>query len=112
MRNFKMFGRTVCVAMFCVAVCSCGNKSLAVSHVGVAKERACIALLERCAEDGILDGAGVVRFGELQRHPSELADYNALIDECAEEENFYDTVGGSDEYDNYVSVVLERCAEQ
>lgn len=66
----------------------------------------CQAMLQECAECGILDASGVKCFQSINAHPS-VNRYMELIDECTQEENFYDTVAEGDAWCDYLNLVIE-----
>lgn len=66
----------------------------------------CERILNECAKYGILDTKGVQAYKRLKEQKS-VAAYIELITECEQEENFYDTIGSSDMWCNYVWHVLE-----
>lgn len=65
----------------------------------------CESVLDECAKTGILDAKGVKAYKGLKKRGSVYA-YIELIAECENEENFFDTVGEMDLYENYVLGVL------
>lgn len=67
----------------------------------------CEQLLNECAECGILDSAGIIRYNEIKAQPN-IAAYEELIEECITEDIFFDTVGESDAYINYLNNVYAK----
>lgn len=65
----------------------------------------CEKLLDECVACGILDGKGVKAYRKIAKRPS-VARYMELIEECENEENFYDTVGEGDAWCDYCDYVL------
>lgn len=66
----------------------------------------CKALLNECAECGILDANGIKAFNGIKANPS-VNRYMELIDECEQEENFGDTVAEGDAWCDYLQLVIE-----
>lgn len=72
----------------------------------------CIKLLDECTECGILDEAGIKRYNEIKNGEGlGLADYMELIEECKQEEMFFDTVGEGDAYWQWKEDVYEPIVE-
>lgn len=65
----------------------------------------CYAVLDECKEQGILDEAGVECYHQYQQECN-LAGCIELIQECEGEENFDDTVGSGDAYNEYLESVV------
>ncbi len=65
----------------------------------------CEKLLDECVEAGILDRKGVKVYRKIAKHPS-VARYMELIEECENENTFYDTVGEGDAWCDYCDYVL------
>lgn len=86
--------------------------SNAVRQVEQAKTRDKIeitqAVLVLAYKDGILDEGGKKCYHALIASNASLAQYMELVEECEREESFYDTVGGTDEWEKYVTVVLNK----
>lgn len=77
------------------------------------KLKACRVLLSQCAKDGILDARGKRAFDEISQRPS-VSRYVALIEECVAEESFFDVVGETDAWAEYIEVIkgaYEECAQ-
>jgi hypothetical protein len=66
----------------------------------------CETLLNECAKYGVLDNNGKACYNNLKSRKSVNA-YIELITECEKEEIFWDTLGGNDEWNDYVWHVLE-----
>lgn len=66
----------------------------------------CEELLEKSKELGFLDERGIQRFEELKGMHSVSA-YMELIEECENEESYYDTITGEDVWERYVYDVLD-----
>lgn len=71
---------------------------------------ACEKVLDECVACGILDSKGVKAYHKIAKHPS-VARYMELIEECENEENFYDTVGEGDAWCDYCDYVLSPRGE-
>lgn len=65
----------------------------------------CEEVLDGCIEAGVLDASGVERYRVL-RSLRFVSHYIELITECEQEDIFYDTVGESDAWYDYVHCVL------
>lgn len=65
----------------------------------------CEKLLDECVACGILDSKGIKAYRKIAKRPS-VARYMELIEECENEENFYDTVGEGDAWCDYCDYVL------
>lgn len=65
----------------------------------------CEKLLDECVTCGILDSKGIKAYRKIAKRPS-VARYMELIEECENEENFYDTVGEGDAWCDYCDYVL------
>lgn len=61
----------------------------------------CVAVLDMCERDGILDARGI----EAYHRMSTVDEYVALIGECEQEECFNDVIAGTDAYEHYVELV-------
>lgn len=72
------------------------------------EKRACVAVLELCERDGILDKAGIEAFHKM----TTVEQYDELICECEEEECFDDVIAGTDEYEHYLDVLGYSCTEE
>lgn len=70
----------------------------------------CEKLLDECVEAGILDKRGVKAYRKIAKHPS-VSRYMELIDECVNENTFYDTVGEGDAWCDYCDYVLSPRGE-
>lgn len=70
----------------------------------------CERVLDECVECGILDYKGVKAYRKIAKHPS-VARYMELIEECENEESFYDTVGEGDAWCDYCDYVLSPRGE-
>lgn len=66
----------------------------------------CEALLDACEACGLMDEAGKECYKQLKTKKS-VAAYVELAQECAAEDNFYDTVGAGSEWDEFEWYVLE-----
>lgn len=71
---------------------------------------ACEKVLDECVGCGILDYKGVKAYRKIAKHPS-VARYMELIEECENEDNFYDTVGEGDAWCDYCDYVLSPRGE-
>lgn len=71
---------------------------------------ACEKVLDECVECGILDYKGVKAYRKIAKHPS-VARYMELIEECENEESFYDTVGEGDAWCDYCDYALSPRGE-
>lgn len=65
----------------------------------------CYAVLDECQAQGILDDAGVECYHQYQQGCN-LTGCIELIQECEQEENFDDTVGSGDAYNDYLEEVV------
>lgn len=70
----------------------------------------CEKLLDECVECGILDRNGQKVYRKIKNSPS-VSRYMELIEECENEENFYDTVGEGDAWCDYCDYVLSPRGE-
>lgn len=70
----------------------------------------CEKVLDECVECGILDYKGVKAYRKIAKHPS-VDRYMELIEECENEESFYDTVGEGDAWCDYCDYVLSPRGE-
>lgn len=94
----------------------CTDKAVSVAMVHITANQVkamrlaiCEGVLDECAKCGVLDSKGVARYKQLRKQQS-LAQYVELINECESEDAFYDTVGETDTYQDYVDNVLSEYA--
>lgn len=66
------------------------------------------AVLELCAQDGILDANGQRVMAQLDSINAPAARYMELVSECEEEDGFYDVIGGTDAYEKYCEVCYKN----
>lgn len=120
-RKIKRLSLPVIAALIGLGFTSCASEagnysedwSNAVRQVEQAKTRDKIeitqAVLRVAYKDGILDEGGKKCYHALLiANNASLAAYMELVEECEREESFYDTVGGTDEWEKYVTVVLNK----
>lgn len=119
-RKIKRLSLPVIAALIGFGFTSCTSEggnysedwSNAVRQVEQAKTRDKIeitqAVLRVAYKDGILDEGGKKCYHALIASNASLAAYMELVEECEREESFYDTVGGTDEWEKYVTVVLNK----
>lgn len=116
MKTLKIFALAVivmaCASVVAAQVTMCvaisGLKSEAVTTVptDTAKAVLCEAVLDGCVEAGLLDEAGKVCYDSI-KVTRNVAAYMELIDEAQMEDCFYDTVGETDEWLDYILYVVE-----
>lgn len=67
--------------------------------------KVCKSVLDECRLVGVLDDAGLAAYAAINAEPC-VDKYIELIDECMNEDTFWDTVAEGDAYCSYQSVVL------
>lgn len=69
------------------------------------KANVCKRLLDVCAQDGILDANGVRAY---HNNMCSINQYKELISECMAEDNFWDTIGETDEWCLYEYYIMSE----